>query len=65
MAKEKYKVSVDQKKCIGCGSCVALCEGNFMLKDGKSYAKKAISDLPCNKDAAESCPVQAIKAEKA
>lgn len=65
MAKEKYKVSIDRNKCIGCGSCVALCEGNFELKDGKAYVKKAISDLPCNKEAAESCPVQAIKVTKA
>ena len=65
MAKEKYKVSIDRDKCIGCGSCVALCEGNFELKDGKAYAKKAISDLPCNKEAAESCPVQVIKLTKA
>lgn len=65
MAKEKYKVTVDKNKCIGCGSCVALCEGNFELKDGKAHAKKAVSDLQCNKESAESCPVQAIKVTKA
>lgn len=64
MANERYKVSVDQKKCIGCGSCVAICEGNFELKDGKAYPKKAISDLPCNKEAVETCPVSAIKITK-
>lgn len=63
--KEKCKISIDRNKCIGCGSCVALCEGNFELKDGKAFAKKAVSDLQCNKEAAESCPVQAIKVTKA
>ncbi len=60
----KFKVSVDKEKCIGCGSCVALCEDNFELKDGKAQAKKAVSDLPCNQDAADTCPVQAIKVTK-
>lgn len=59
--KTKFKVSVDKDKCIGCGSCVALCDGNFEMKDGKAEAKKAISDLPCNQDAADTCPTQAIK----
>ncbi len=65
MGKEKYKVSVDKSKCIGCGSCVALCEANFELVDGKAHPKKAVSDLPCNKEAAQSCPVGAIKLAKA
>ncbi len=64
-SKTKYKIKVDKEKCIGCGSCVALCEGNFELKDGKAYAKKAVSDLPCNKEAADTCPVQAIILKKA
>ena len=59
----KYKVSVDKKKCIGCGACVAVCE-NFELKDGKAFVKKASSDLECNKEAADVCPVQAIKVTK-
>lgn len=56
----KYKVKVDKNKCIGCGSCVAVCEGNFEMVDGKAKIKKAESDLPCNKEAADVCPVQAI-----
>lgn len=62
---EKYKVSVDKEKCIGCGSCVAVCEGNFEMKDGKAVAIKPISDLPCNKEAADICPVSAITVKKA
>ncbi|MFH1249105.1 MAG: ferredoxin [archaeon] len=65
MAKVKYKITVDKNKCIGCGSCVAMCEENFELVNGKAVAKKAVSDLPCNKEAAESCPVNVIKLAKA
>lgn len=65
MAKVKYKVKIEKNKCIGCGSCVAVCEGNFELKEGKAIAKKETSDLPCNKEAADTCPVQAITVKKA
>lgn len=56
-------VSVNKEKCIGCGLCSSLCEKVFELKDGKAYVKKAQekSKLPCVKEAAESCPVDAIK----
>jgi len=54
------KVKVDQKKCIGCGACVAICECEFGLKDGKAYAKKPETKEACAKEAASSCPVNAI-----
>ncbi len=56
-------VSVDEEKCIGCGSCGAVCPEVFELKEGKSYVKagQEKSTLPCVKEAEESCPVQAIK----
>ena len=59
-----YKmVSVDKNKCIGCGSCSALCESVFEMKDGKANVKKGQekSKTPCVKEAKESCPVDAIK----
>lgn len=52
-------VSVDKEKCIGCGACVSVCPEGFELKDGKAHVKK---NAPCAKEAAENCPVQAIKA---
>ncbi|MFH0831516.1 MAG: ferredoxin [archaeon] len=61
---EKYKILVDKNKCIGCGSCVAVCEGNFEMKDGKAAAINSASDMPCNKEAAEICPVSAITIKK-
>lgn len=55
-----YKVKVDPKKCIGCGACAAICEAVFEMKNGKAIAKKAETEESCVKDAAASCPVQAI-----
>jgi ferredoxin len=56
-------VSVDKNKCIGCGSCAAVCEEVFEMKDGKAIIKKGKekSKIPCVKEATESCPVDAIK----
>lgn len=59
-----YKISVDHDACIGCGACAATCD-NFKLVDGKSEPVKAdVSELSCEKEASESCPVNAIKIEK-
>ncbi|PIU75767.1 ferredoxin [Candidatus Pacearchaeota archaeon CG06_land_8_20_14_3_00_35_12] len=64
----KYKVSVDAKKCIGCGACVSACPKNFKLKDGKSHPIKAEideKDLKCVQEAVKICPVCAIAIKKA
>jgi ferredoxin len=67
------KIILDKSKCIGCGSCAALCSKFFELgEDGKSHLKGSklteneqkeeleISEPGCAKEAAEVCPVQAI-----
>ena len=57
------KIKVDKEKCIGCGACVALCGNIFEFKDGKAQAKKkevSGDEEKCAKNAADSCPVQAI-----
>ncbi len=65
------KIILDKIKCIGCGNCVALCPKHFeMAEDGKpglngSKKNKEIEELEterigCAKDAADSCPTQAI-----
>ena len=65
------KIIQEHNKCIGCGSCVALCSKFWeMTDDGKakpiSSKKKGenyeleVEVVGCSKDAAEACPVQCI-----
>jgi len=55
--------TVDKDKCIGCGLCTSICPDVFELgDDGKSHVKnpKTCEKSNCCKEAADSCPVQAI-----
>ena len=53
-------VKVDKNICIGCGACAALCPNIFQLDaEGKSEVISQ-DDAACAKNAAESCPTQAI-----
>jgi len=70
------KVIQQRDKCIGCGTCVAVCPAFWhMAEDGKSTLKDSkdvggnkfeleIVDPGCNKDAVASCPVQIIAVEE-
>ena len=71
------KVILEQKKCIGCGSCAALDPKNFKMKDDNSKADlidgKEGSDLVFEKEAeydsdlqdgTDSCPVNCIHLNK-
>ena len=57
-----YKITIDKDKCIGCGTCVALCPKNFYLgNDGKARTKEdTTNSLDCNQDAENNCPTEAI-----
>ena len=67
------KIKLEREKCIGCGSCQALCSKCFELQeDGKSHIvgaeKKDVEELEvekadCAVQAAEACPVQCIRIE--
>ena len=57
------KIYVDKEKCIGCGACEAVCPSLFVMKDGKAEVKKGKIDEKCAKEAADSCPTQAIIVE--
>jgi len=63
----KMKIKVDKNKCLGCGMCVNMCPEVFELKNGKSQIKEKANlekNKECIKEAADNCPVQAIKIEK-
>ncbi len=56
------KIAVDGKKCIGCGLCVSLAEKSFKLVGCKSVPLNPPKDeIEVIEEAAESCPVSAIK----
>lgn len=59
----KYKIKHEREKCIGCGTCAAICPDNWeMANDNKARPKKTeLEEIGCNQEAANSCPVQCIK----
>lgn len=61
------KVRIDKEKCIGCGTCTAVCPKIFVMEDdGKSSVKlqPSIEDEQCVKEAVDSCPTEAILIEE-
>ena len=68
------KIKLEREKCIGCGSCQAICAKYFELQeDGKSHIVGAekkeneeleVEKIDCAIAAAEACPAQCIHADK-
>ncbi|MFQ5406152.1 MAG: ferredoxin [Candidatus Micrarchaeia archaeon] len=70
----KYKIEHERPNCIGCSACVAVCPKFwFMGDDGKTSVTGAKrlengweeleileENVQCNKQAADSCPVNVI-----
>ena len=58
-------IKVDKTKCIGCGVCVSIAPKSFKFDgEGKSEPINPPEDSEEKiKEAAESCPVQAINLE--
>lgn len=66
------KIILEREKCIGCGSCAAICPKYWKMEDdGKSHLigsittperkeELEINETDCNQDAADSCPVSII-----
>jgi ferredoxin len=52
-------IKIDKKKCIGCGLCASVCPKVFEMESDKAKVK-AQENIPCVKEAIESCPVEAI-----
>ena len=57
-----FKIKLDKDKCIACGTCAAVCPGNYeMDSDGKmKVIKDEVESLGCNRMAEENCPTKAI-----
>jgi len=70
------KIIHEREKCIGCGSCTALCPKFFeMADDGKAKLLNSeknaegndeleVDDVGCAQEAADACPVQCIRIGK-
>lgn len=70
------KVILDRDACIGCGSCQALCPKYWEMADdakvdlldskkmGAEKYELEVTDIGCNQQAADACPVQCIHIEK-
>ena len=61
------KATVDEETCIGCGLCAETCPEVFEMNDDKARAK--VDEVPEDlaescREAAESCPVEAIQIEE-
>lgn len=68
------KIVHERQKCIGCGSCAALCPKHWEIaEDGKANLLNSkvnpktgneeleINKIECNQEAADICPVQIIR----
>jgi len=64
----KYKISVDEKLCIGCGACTSICDNFDLIETKDSFKAKPkktdVEEIGCNKEAKDICPVDAIKIEE-
>ncbi len=61
------KIIFEREKCIGCGSCQAICPKYWKLGDeGKAeyLGPQEVEEAGCNQEAADNCPVQCIKVER-
>jgi len=57
----KYKIEFNKEKCLGCGACTQ-CSNWELGRDDKANPKKTqLSDIGCNREAEDICPVNAIK----
>jgi ferredoxin len=60
----KYLITIDKNTCIGCGACTVGCD-NFVMDGDKAKPVKAeVDEVGCNQEAADGCPVNAIKVAK-
>lgn len=61
------KARVDKEACVGCGLCVSCCEAVFRMVDDVAVAPSGDidpDDQDACREAAASCPVEAILLEE-
>jgi len=58
------KITIDEERCIGCGTCESLCSQCFKMENGVAKVVKKECDDCDVKEVAENCPVQAINIEE-
>lgn len=54
-------LKVRQNECIACGLCVSLCPDVFGINEAGKAEVINDKNLDCARQAANSCPVEAIK----
>ncbi|QIS04683.1 ferredoxin [Nocardia brasiliensis] len=66
MTEQKWQIEVDREQCLGSGMCVGMAPEHFTLVDGRS---RPIAEIVAPDefvvDAAESCPIEAIRVRDA
>jgi ferredoxin len=60
----KYKVEIDKETCIGCGACTVACDNFVNDGDKAKVVNEEVDTIGANQEAADSCPVSAIKVTK-
>lgn len=62
MAEERWRVGVERDVCQGTGMCVSIAAEHFRLQEGYSVPiNEEVDENPDLVDAAENCPVEAIR----
>ena len=58
---------IDKEECVGCESCVQICEEAFSFNEEEQKAEVILPDggaADCIEEAIETCPVECIRWEE-
>ena len=58
------KISIDENKCIACGTCEGLCPDCFKVQEGVATVINQECKTCDPKEVAQNCPVGAISVEE-